>query len=88
MLGAVFSAAYRIDSWLAAKLGQPYRALLGVGLAFEIARHLREFPEAIASGRGVIRVVLSLLLFTALLLHQLGEFHERMAARRAGRSRS
>jgi hypothetical protein len=87
MLGAVLSAAYRVDFWLAAKLGQPYRALLGIGLALEIVQHIREFPEAIASGRGLIRVVLSLLLFTALLLHQLGEFHERMTARRERRAR-
>jgi hypothetical protein len=65
--------------------------LLGFGLALEINRHLRELPDVIGSSGGLIREILLLLLFAALLLHQLGEFHERVPARRErrpGRSKS
>lgn len=91
MIGAIFRAAAFLDRWLQQKLGEPYRTLLGIGLLIEIVQRLREFPELLHSGKGLIGEGLALLLFAALLLNQLAEFHERMVARRerrAGRSRS
>jgi hypothetical protein len=46
--------------------------LLGIGLVIEIGQRLREFPELIHSDRGMIRVGLALVLFVALLIHQMG----------------
>ncbi len=81
----LFRAAHRLDVWLEARLGQPYRLLLGIGLAIEIVQHIREFPSVIHSGRGLVVHILALLLFVALLLHQLGEIYTRIEARREQR---
>jgi hypothetical protein len=81
MVQELLRPAYRLDQWLTAKLGQPYRALLGIGLLIEIVQRLREFPELLHSSKGLIGEGLALLLFVALLLNQLAEFHERMVAR-------
>jgi hypothetical protein len=88
MIQKIFRMARRLDGWFAAKLGQPYRALLGIGLAIEIVQHIREFPRVLHSGRGIVLQSLALLLFVALLLHQLGEMYNHVSARREPRSRS
>jgi hypothetical protein len=82
MIRVLFRAAHRLDGWLEAKLGQPYRVLLGVGLAIEILQHIREFPHVLHSGRGLVLHILALLLFAALLLHQIGEIYQRLEAQR------
>jgi hypothetical protein len=82
MMQELFNASYRLDGWLSAKFGRPYRALLSVGLAIEIVQHIREFPHVIDSSRGVVLKILALLLFAALLLHQLGEMRKRVPAHR------
>jgi hypothetical protein len=58
--------------------------LLGVGLVVEIIKELREFGEVGASARGVVgaALALALLLFVALLIHQVGELHEHFERRR------
>lgn len=44
MIHALTRAAHRLDLWLQARLGRPYNALLGIGLAIEIIRRLLETP--------------------------------------------
>jgi hypothetical protein len=91
MISAIFATAARLDRWLQDTLGEPYRTVIGIGLLIEIVQRLREFPGLVHSGKSPIGEGLALLLFAALLLNQLAEFHERMVARRerrAGRSRS
>jgi hypothetical protein len=88
MIQEIFHMAGRLDSWFAGKLGRSYRALLGIGIAIEIVQHIREFPHVMHSGRGIVLQSLALLLFAALLLHQLGEMYDHVSARRAPRSRS
>jgi hypothetical protein len=75
MLFFVTNAARRFERWLIATLGRPYHALLGVGLVVEIVQHCRELPEKIDSA-GVVKTVLAIVLFLALLLHQVGELSE------------
>ena len=66
-IGGLLRPAKRLDESLAIKLGQPYRILLGIGLVAEIAPRLREFPEKIGSSGGIVRELLAILLFAALI---------------------
>jgi hypothetical protein len=74
--------ARRLDLWLGATLGRPYHALLGFGIVLEIVQHIREFAEKSFDGLGVVKTVLAIILFLALLIHQVGELSERAEARR------
>lgn len=86
MLGPIFHAAHWLDEWLVTKLGQPYRIVLGFGLVVEIVQRLREFPNTIGSSGNLVGDALAVVLFAALLLHQLAEFHLRHAARQERRA--
>jgi hypothetical protein len=91
MIQEILRPAYWLDEWLDTRLGQPYRVVLGVGLVIGIVQSLRDFPEKLGSGRGIVGEILTLLLFAALLINQLAELYKRVHAhreRRAGRSRS
>lgn len=91
MIQEILRPAYRLDEWLETRLGQPYRVVLGAGLVIGIVQSVREFPDKLGSGRGVVGEILTLLFFAALLVHQLAELYERANARRerrTGRSRS
>jgi hypothetical protein len=82
MLYAVADAARRLELWLGTTLGRPYHALLGVGIVIEIVQHVREFFEKSWEGFGVLKTVLAILLFLALLVHQAGELSEHAEKRR------
>lgn len=84
MISEILRVAHRLDLWLGRNLGRPYHALLGIGLVIEIARHLRELGEVSQSGYGVVRVVLTILLYCALLVHQVGELQGHEQRRREG----
>ena len=66
MIGALLRTAAWLDGWLQDKVGEPYRTLLGVGLAIEIARRVRDIPELLHADKGIVGDALSLLLFVAL----------------------
>jgi len=74
--------ARRLDLWLGATFGRPYHALLSFGIVFEIVQHIREFAEKSFDGLGVVKVMLAILLFFALLIHQVGELSESAERRR------
>jgi hypothetical protein len=81
MISAVLTGAHRLDEWLRARFGRPYHALLGIGLVAEIVKEVRERFDDSAPEAGLIRTVLALLLFAALLIHQLGELRENLERR-------
>ena len=78
MIREFAGAARRLDECLRARIGRPYHVLLGVGLVVEIIKELREFGEVGTSAREVVGAALALLLFVALLIHQVGELHEHL----------
>jgi hypothetical protein len=83
----ILRSAYRLDEWLETRLGQPYRVVLGVGLVIGIVQSVRELPDKLGSSGGVVREIVTLVFFAALLVHQLAELYARRE-RRGGRSRS
>ena len=76
------NSVHRLDEWLKERLGRPYHAILGIGLVIEIVRHLREAVE-IGSETGIIKAALAVILFAALLTHQLAELSEHAERRRS-----
>jgi hypothetical protein len=66
-------AAHHLDAWLRRTLGRPYHAMLGIGLVLEIIARVREMHEATATAGGIIRLMLVLLLYLVLLVHQVSE---------------
>ena len=74
--------AKRLDLWLGVTLGRPYHALLGFGIVLEILHHIREFAEKSFDGLGLVKTVLAIILFLALLVHQVGELSEHAEHRR------
>lgn len=76
--------ARRLDLWLSLTLGRPYHALLGFGIALEIVHHIRGFAENSFDGLGVAKTLLAIILFLALLVHQLGELSAHVERRRRG----
>lgn len=82
MFSMTLRCAHRIDAWLRRRLGPPYHVILGIGLVIEIIRHVRELVEVGASPRGMIGIVLLLVFYVVLLVHQLGELEVHLAHRR------
>jgi hypothetical protein len=80
MVMALLKTASRLDVWLGQQFGRPYHALLGVGLVVEIVQRVRELGET--TSWDTVRTWLAILLFAALLVHQLGELHEHVDRRR------
>jgi hypothetical protein len=86
MIRGILRAARLLDDTLKDKLGRPYHAVLGIGLVLEIVGRCKELYEAPAKSAGIIRLVLAILLYVLLLLHQTGELSEH-AEQRAMRRR-
>jgi hypothetical protein len=76
-------AAHRLDEFLRARIGRPYHVLLGVGLVVEIIKELCAHSTRSGHRREGRGAALTLLLFVALLIHQVGELHEHFERRRA-----
>ena len=81
MLSVITDAARRLELWLGRTLGRPYHALLAIGIGVEMIQHCRELPEKLEGGE-IVKTVLAIVLFLALLVHQAGELSEHAKARR------
>jgi len=83
MIGQFLAAMRRLDDAVKRRFGRPYNMVLGAGLVIEIVRRVHEIGEVAGSSAGLLRIALTLLLYVLLLVHQLGELHERTEHRRA-----
>jgi hypothetical protein len=82
MIAEVLTAARRFDEAVQARVGRAYQMVLGAGLVIEIVRRLRELGTVWNSSASLISIALTLLLYSLLLIHQLGELHEHAARQR------
>jgi hypothetical protein len=82
MIGEILGTVHRLDDWLRGTLGRPYHAALGVGLVLEIIGRIRELHEASATSAGIVRLVLVVVLYLLLLVHQIGELSDHAERRR------
>jgi hypothetical protein len=82
MIGKILAAVRRLDEWLQGILGRPYHAALGLGLILEIIARVRELHEAPATNAGIARLVMLILFYLLLLVHQIGELSEHAERRR------
>ncbi|HTV89748.1 MAG TPA: hypothetical protein VME41_12090 [Stellaceae bacterium] len=87
MIEPILRCARRLDAWLRLRVGPPYHAILGIGLAIEIGRNAHELMEIGRSPAGIFRITLQLVLYSALLVHQLGELYAHLETRHASRYR-
>jgi Zn-dependent protease with chaperone function len=76
MIGFVARGAYRLDAWLRQHLGRPYIAL--IASVFGLS-------HAMQSGVSVLKLLAMVLFQLALLINQLGQFHEYRQDRRSRR---
>ena len=85
MLLAITRAARQVDLWLGKTLGRPYHALLAIGIVIEIFQHCREIAEKTFAEIGILKAILAIALFLALLVHQCGELSEHAERQRERR---
>ena len=81
MLRFITSYALHLDEALQRKLGRPYNAMLAAVLVGEIVRRALEFPQKLASKKGLVGLLLSILVELALLIHQIGALDHHLARR-------
>lgn len=81
---AITGPAARLDAFLHKRLGRPYRILLTVGLITDIVHRILEAPKHVEHAHGWLAVALAVMLEVGLLIHQVGEIHERTSRRLAG----
>lgn len=72
--------AARLDQWLHARLGRPYGVLLSIGLMVDIGHRVMDAPKHIQEKHRLIGEGLAIIMELALLLHQVGEMHERLSS--------
>jgi hypothetical protein len=82
MITEFLQATHRIDAGIQRALGRPYHVVLGIGLVVEIVERFRQLREAGASSAGLVHLVLVMMLYAALLIHQFGELHTHMKEKR------
>jgi len=82
MIREVLRLAGKLDDSLRTRLGRPYHALLGAGLVVEIVKSAREAPHWGERAGGAAAAGFAILLFSALLLHQLAELGAHVERRR------
>jgi hypothetical protein len=82
MIAEILQAAHRMDAGLVRVLGRPYHVVLGIGLVIEVVVRFRELRDAAETTVGLMRLTLVMLLYLALLIHQVGELHAHMKEKR------
>ena len=87
MIVEIFRGARRLDEALQTRLGRPYNVLLGIGLVSEIVEQLSRAGERLGSAPNLVRLVLTLAVEFALLLHQIGALSHHIEHRRSGLER-
>jgi hypothetical protein len=85
MIGFVARGAHWLDAWLRQHLGRPYLALLGAGLVYGIIASVFSLGHAMHSRASVLKILAMVLFELALLINQLGQFHEYRQDRRSRR---
>jgi len=76
MIRLITRGAHQLDAWLRLHLGRPYTVALGVGLVYGIIASVRGLGQAIHSSTGVLEIAVMVLFQLALLINQLGQFHD------------
>jgi len=82
MIIQLLRAARRVDETIKSRLGRPYNAVLSIGLVLEIIRLVHELIARPQESAGIVRLVVSMVFYTLLLIHQLGELSDRAEHRR------
>lgn len=82
MIAEILQAAHRMDAGIVRVLGRPYHVVLGAGLVIEVVERFRELRHAAETNAGLVRLTLVILLYLALLIHQVGELHTHMKEKR------
>ena len=71
----VGDAAVRLDAWLREHLGRPYNTILGIGLVLGILDSLHSLGDSVGS-LNLFKVAFTVAFQGALLVNQIGQFHE------------
>jgi hypothetical protein len=82
MIAEFLQAAHRMDASIVRVLGRPYHAVLGIGLGAEVVERFRQLEKTAGSDMGLVHLALVMLLYLALLIHQVGELHAHMKEKR------
>jgi len=82
MIVQLLRAVHGLDQAIAARLGRPYNAVLSIGLVLEISHLIHELLSRPQESTGIVRLVVSMVFFTLLLIHQLGELSDHAERRR------
>lgn len=85
MFALVLKTAYALDAWLHEHLGRPYSAILGLGLVLGIMDGVRSLTQELKPTGDMWKIAFFVVFQVALLINQLGQFHEYRLARQARR---
>jgi hypothetical protein len=85
MIRALIRVAFQVDAWLHRRLGAAYGLMISVGLVIDIVHRIAETPEHLEARHRLVGVALAVAMELALLIHQVGELHHRLEARRGPR---
>jgi hypothetical protein len=80
MFRALFRSASAIDRRLHERFGRAYGVFLSIGLTADIVHRILDAPGHVGERPRLIGVALAVVMELALLLHQLGEMHERLGS--------
>jgi len=81
MLKSIARGALWLDTWLEARLGRPYHALLSAGLIMEVIRKIGEIPHKLRFTENLLWDLFEIFFELALLVHQVGALSHRFKAR-------
>jgi hypothetical protein len=85
MIEFITRGAHQLDAWLHRHVGRSYTAILGAGLVFGIIASVRGLGHAMGSSTSVLRILATVVFQLALLVNQLGQFHDYRQERRQRR---
>lgn len=84
MIIEALRAVRRFDEAIKTRLGRPYNAVLCIGLVTEIGRLIHELLSRPEESAGLVRLVVSMVFYALLLIHQLAELSEHAERRERG----